>query len=92
VTPLSALLVWFVLLILLALEFGAAYLPVLREVVPFIGAGMAVLVALTFMRLGSSRGLVPIFAIAGLFWVCIMLGLGGLDSFTRHDILIGTMN
>ena len=57
-----------------------------RGVVPFIGCGMAVLVALTFMRLGRDRGLPPIFAMAGVFWLLIILGLGNLDSFTRHDI------
>ncbi len=79
-------LVWLVLLGLLALEVVAAYLPAIRGATPFIGIGMAVLVALTFMRLGSSRGLVPLFALAGVFWIVVMLGLGSLDSFTRRDI------
>ncbi len=85
---LSTVLIWLGLLLLLAMEFAAAYSPMLRRVVPFIGLGMAILVALTFMRLGSSRGLVPIFAVAGVFWICVMIGLGGLDPFTRHDIQI----
>jgi len=83
--PRATLLVWLGLLLLLGLEFGVAYSPV-GGVVPFIGCGMAVLVALTFMRLGGERGLPPIFAMAGVFWLMIILGLGSLDSFTRHDI------
>jgi hypothetical protein len=86
VTLLSALLVWLGLLLLLGLEFIAAYLPAVRGVAPFIGIAMAVLVAPTFMRLGGNRGLPSIFALAGVFWLFVMLGLGGLDSFTRHDL------
>ena len=85
-TLISALLVWLVLLLLLGLEFVAAYLPVACGVAPFIGIGMAVFVALTFMRLGRDRGLPSIFALAGIFWLFVILGLGGLDSFTRHDV------
>ena len=88
--PWSVLAVWLVLL-LLALQFVAAGLPILRGAVPVIGLGMAVLVALTFMRLGSSRGLTPAFALAGVFWLCILIGLGSLDSFTRHDIGISAL-
>jgi cytochrome c oxidase subunit IV len=88
VTLLSALLAWLGLLLLLGLEFIAAYLPAVREAVPFIGIAMAVLVALTFMRLGGNRGLPSIFAVAGVFWLFVILGLGGLDSFTRHDLAV----
>ena len=80
-------LIWLRLLVLL-LEFLAAYLPAVRGSVQFIGSTMAFLVALTFMRRRDSQGRVPVFAIAGLFWLCVMLGPGSLDSFTRHDILI----
>ena len=80
------ILTWLLLLLLLAAEFLAARLPATAPAVPFIGLGMAVIVALTFMRLGSSRGLMPIFAVAGTFWLCVMIGLGSMDSFTRHDI------
>ena len=84
--PIATLVTWLALLVLVGLEFLLAWLPAARGLVPFIGISMAVLVAFTFMRLGSSRGLVPVFALAGVFWLCIMLGLGSLDSFTRHDI------
>lgn len=81
-------LAWLGLLGLLALEFASAYMPMLRAGTPAIGIAMAVIVALTFMRLGRSRGLVPIFAMAGVFWVLVMLGLGCLDLFTRHDVRV----
>ena len=79
-------LVWLALLAMVGVELLLARLPSVRAAVPFVGIGMALLVALTFMRLGSSRGLVPVFALAGAFWLCVMLGLGSLDSFTRHDM------
>lgn len=82
----QVILTWLGLVALLAVEFFLANVPGLRFLVPFIGIFMAILVALTFMRLASDRGLVPVFAIAGLFWLCVLLGLGTLDSFTRHDI------
>ena len=85
---LPTILVWVGLLVLLVCEFVAARVPELRGIVPAIGIGMALLVAFSFMQLGSSRGLTPIFAVAGVFWLCIMLGLGSLDVFTRHDIPI----
>jgi hypothetical protein len=81
--------VWLLLLALVAVEFVTAYLLPVRGLTPFIGIGMACLVALTFMRLGSSRGLPRVFAAAGLFWVLVMMGLGSLDSFTRRDVSFG---
>ena len=84
--PGPTILVWLVLLAMGGLEFGLAWVPGARWAVPCIGLSMAALVALTFMRLGVSRGLPRVFAIAGIFWICVMLGLGSLDSFTRHDI------
>ena len=85
-TPVATVLTWLGLIALVGCEFLLSRFAATSGVVPFVGIGMAVLVALTFMRLGSSRGLMPVFALAGVFWLCIMLGLGSLDSFTRHDI------
>jgi hypothetical protein len=85
----AAVLVWLVLILMMGIEFAFGYVPALRATVPFIGIAMAALVALTFMRLASSRGLPPIFAMAAVFWICVMLGLGSMDPFTRHDIPVG---
>ncbi len=87
--PATVTLTWLGLLGLMGAELLLSRFAATREVVPFVGIAMAVLVALTFMRLGSSRGLVPVFALAGVFWLCVMLGLGALDSFTRHDVPVG---
>ena len=80
------MLVWLLLLALLGAELLLARSGAGRGLVPIVGVGMALIVALTFMRLGGSRGLVPIVALAGAFWLCVMLGLGSLDSATRHDM------
>jgi cytochrome c oxidase subunit 4 len=84
--PLPTLLVWLLLLVLLAAELLVTQTAATRLLIPLIGLVMAAIVALTFMRLGSSRGLAPVFAAAGVFWLCVMLGLGSLDAFTRHDV------
>ncbi len=91
-SPGATLLTWLGLLVLVATELVLASFSVTRGIVPFVGIGMALVVCLTFMRLGSSRGLVPVFALAGVFWLCVMLGLGSLDSFTRHDIPVGAQS
>lgn len=90
-TTLQAGLVWLLLLALIVVEFALAFVPAARAAVPFIGIAAAAVVALTFMRLGSSRGLTPIFAIAGVFWLCVLFGLGTLDPFTRHDVPAPTL-
>lgn len=81
-----ALLVWLLLMALLAVEFALSMFAASRPVVPFVGIGMAAIVALTFMRLGSARGLPAVFAVAGMFWLAVLLGLGSLDPLTRHDV------
>jgi len=89
-TTRSIVLVWLGLLIIVGLQFILAHYAVSRAIVPFTGVAMAVIVALTFMRLSSSKGLVPIFALAGVFWLLVMFGLAGLDPFTRHDLTPGS--
>ena len=81
------LIVWLALMLGLAAELVAAWLGV-QAITPSIGISMALLVAVTFMRLASSRGLVPIFAVAGVFWLCVLLALGGLDAATRTNITV----
>ena len=85
----KALISYVILLGLLIAEFFFARVQGLRVVVPYVGLGMAIIVAMTFMRLAGSRRLVPVFALAGLFWLMVMMGLGSMDSFTRHDLNVG---
>jgi caa(3)-type oxidase subunit IV len=53
---------------------------------PLVGLSMAVLVALGFMQINRGADLNRIFAAAAVFWLAILLGLGSLDPFTRHDV------
>ena len=41
------------------------------------------LIGVFFMRLNRSKGLVRVFAAAGLFWLAIMATLGSADYLTR---------
>ncbi len=82
----ATLLVWILLLVLLVIEVEVAKLPAGSVAAAFIGIGMAAVVAMTFMRLPSAPKTAAIFALAGLFWLCIMLGVGSMDSATRQDI------
>ena len=81
---------WIVLLGVLGLEFFAARTALGSMIAPLLGVAMALTLSLTFMRLPSATPLAKIFAIAGLFWLCVLMGLGGLDSATRHDIPAAT--
>ena len=80
-------LIWLALMLGLAAELAAAWLG-MQAITPFIGIALALLVAFTFMRLASSRGLVTIFAFAGVFWLCVLLALGSLDAATRTNITV----
>ncbi len=81
-----AVLVWLLLLALLAIEFGLSRMGTVGQAVPLVGMAMAVIVAMTFMRLGNARGLPTVFALAGMFWLAVLFGLGSLDPLTRHDV------
>lgn len=47
---------------------------------------MIALVAFGYMRLRAETPLSRIFAIAGLFWLAIMLSLGNLDFIVRRNL------
>ena len=75
--------IWLVLLLLLGVEFfvrGATAM--------LIGGVMAVIVALTYMRLARSKDVSAAFALATVFWLVVLLGLGSMDTLTRHDIAV----
>ncbi len=80
------LIVWLLLMLLLGVELLAAWMPGGSFLAPFVGIGMAILVAMTFMGLPGTPGVGAIFAVAGIFWLCVLMGLGSLDSATRHDV------
>jgi caa(3)-type oxidase subunit IV len=82
----SDLLVWLALLLGAFLEFSLSFLAIPRGVRPILilpSVGMAVLVALGFMRLLSAPDIAKGFAIGGMFWLTVLLGLAMTDPMTR---------
>jgi len=80
------LICWLALVALGLLEFGMSFAPLphgLRPLLLVPAIVMAVLVALAYMRLLSGPELGRGFAIAGLFWLAILLGLSIMDPLTR---------
>jgi cytochrome c oxidase subunit 4 len=76
------------LLVLLAIEFGASFLPLDRGARPVVlipAVLMVGLVGTIFMEVGRGPKIVRLFAAAGLLWLTILLGLGSLDPMTRTD-------
>lgn len=81
-------LAWLGLLALLGVELGAALLlPATAggALVLLAMAAMLAVVMLLFMRLRRSSGLAQAFAVAGLLWLAILLGLGSVDPLSRQD-------
>ena len=84
---------WVVLLVLLAIQLGASFVPFhpsLRPLLLVPAALMLAAVATMFMQIGRGPVLVRIFAAAGLLWLTILLGLGSLDPLTRMDYPVST--
>ena len=80
------LLCWAVLLVLGALEFVGGFLPFARGLRPLLllpACCMAVLIGVMFMDLRRAPTLARGFAIVGLFWLAVLLGLGMVDPLTR---------
>jgi hypothetical protein len=47
---------------------------------------MVIIVSMTFMRLARAPDVASAFALAGVFWLAVLMGLGSLDPATRHDM------
>jgi caa(3)-type oxidase subunit IV len=80
------LLIWLALLCVAMLEIGASFLPMAagtRPILALPAAIMAALVAAGYMRLLSAPVIARGFAIAGAFWLAILLGLAMTDPLTR---------
>ncbi|MBV9784516.1 MAG: hypothetical protein JO264_11925 [Acidisphaera sp.] len=89
------LLVWLALLALLGVELGGAFLRLghLFGGLLLLPAGaMVALVGLFFMRLRHASGLSRGFALAAMFWLVVLLGLGSMDPMTRtlHPVAMTT--
>jgi cytochrome c oxidase subunit IV len=79
-------LIWVALLLVAALEFSLSFLAIPHGVRPVLilpSVGMAVLVALGYMRLLAAPDIAKGFAIGGIFWLTILLGLAMTDPLTR---------
>jgi hypothetical protein len=77
-----------VLLLLGAAELAASYLPLPRSWRPLVmlpAMLMVVILAIGFMEVRRGTVLVRAFALAGLFWLLVLLGLGSADPLTRKE-------
>ncbi len=81
-----AMLIWLMLLLLAAVEFTGSFIhspPRLRLMLLLPALAMVSLVGVTFMRVQSTVTLARGFALAGLLWLLLLLGLGTMDPLTR---------
>lgn len=84
--PRPLLLGWVGLLALLGVQIGLAFLPLGAAHLYFalgVSVAMATIIAWIFMDLASAPHLARIFAYVGLFWVMVLVSLGGSDYATR---------
>jgi len=84
----GAALVWLALAALMAVELGGSLArlgPGFSGLLLLPAAIMVLLVGLCFMRVRESGGLARFFALAAIFWLTVLLGLGSIDPLTRHD-------
>ena len=83
----SPVITWVMLMLLLGLEVLAAVLHA-----GWLAYGLApvmiALVAFRFMHIGRQSALTRIFALAGLFWLVVLLGLGSIDYIVRRDVQV----
>lgn len=77
---------WLALLTLAAIELGTSFVPFGRAYRPLLllpALMMVALVALMFMGIKAAPAIARGFAVAALFWLTILLGLGMMDPLTR---------
>jgi hypothetical protein len=84
----SLLFSWILLLLLGGAEFAVSFLPLGRSLRPLVmipGVLMVAVVAVSFMEVGRGPTIVRGFAVAAIFWLIVLLGLGSADPLTRTD-------
>lgn len=79
------LLTWAALMAVLLLQIATATLLHLPASASLFGLAATSLVLVVFMRIRSGSTLMRIFGLAGLFWLMVLLSLGGMDPATRTD-------
>jgi caa(3)-type oxidase subunit IV len=85
------LLIWLGLVLLAAVEFSGSFLPLADKMRPILilpAVIMAALVSL-YMRLPNAPQVARGFAIAGVFWLTVLLGLAMMDPITRTFYAVG---
>lgn len=83
------------LLVLLAVEVGVAFLPLTgsgRMLVLVPAALMVAAVGAIFMEVRRGPAVVRLFAGAALLWLLVLLGLGSIDPVTRTDYQVETVS
>lgn len=83
------------LLVLLAIEFGASFLPLGRSARPLVlipAVLMVGVVGTSFMEVGRGPEIIRLFAVAALLWLSFLLGLGSLDALTRIEYPVQAAN
>jgi cytochrome c oxidase subunit IV len=88
-----ALFAWLALLLLAVAEIGGSFIPFDRSLRPLLllpALAMVALVGLMFMRVQHSIAPARGFALAGMLWLLVLLGLGTMDPMTRVVYLVGT--
>jgi hypothetical protein len=86
---------WLGLLALGAIEFGLSFLPWGRGARPLVilpAMAMIAVVAVGFMNVTKGPTIVRTFAIAALFWLLVLLGLGSVDALTRIDFAVTALH
>ena len=81
-----AMFAWLALLLLAVAEFGGSLIHIDRSLRPLLllpALAMVTLVGLAFMRVQSGIAAARGFALAGLLWLLLLLGLGTMDPLTR---------
>lgn len=79
---------WILLIVLGGIEFGISFLHFDRSLRPLVivpGMLMVAVVAIMFMEVGKGPVIVRGFAVAAMFWLIVLLGLGSADPITRTD-------
>jgi hypothetical protein len=79
---------WLLLVILFGVELALAFSHH-GGWAPLVGVVMVGVMATELMHIHRGSPLMQIFALAGLFWLTILLGLTAVDSNTRHDHGVG---
>ena len=88
-----ALFAWLALLLLAAIEIAGTFIHLDRSLRPLLllpALAMVALIGWVFMRV--QHGIAPArgFALAGLLWLLLLLGLGTMDPLTRAIYPVGT--